>query len=115
MPHFIIETTKEVYTKTNPDTLLKALHNCAVQSNLFNEKDIKVRIRNYELYSVSGSKEDFIHVFGYIMEGRSTSQKANLSKSFVETLTTMFPHVQIISMNMKEFEKATYCNRYLLT
>lgn len=44
------------------------------------------------------------------MEGRNTVQKANLSKQIILVLKAMFPEVRIISINIRDFEKATYCN-----
>lgn len=45
------------------------------------------------------------------MEGRTTEQKAELSKAIVTKLTQMFPHIDNIAMNVSDFEKATYCNK----
>lgn len=59
-------------------------------------------------------KKDFIHIFGNIMEGRSTEQKANLSKKITERLNKMFPDISVLSINIREFEKATYSNKALI-
>ena len=45
------------------------------------------------------------------MGGRSTLQKAELSKAIVTKLTQMFPQVANIAMNISDFEKDTYCNK----
>lgn len=45
------------------------------------------------------------------MQGRTTEQKAKLSKTIVTKLSEMFPQVSNIAMNVSEFEKATYCNK----
>ena len=63
---------------------------------------------------MGNKKEDFIHVFANIMEGRSTEQKADLSNKVVQKLTSMFPHISKIAMNVRDFDKATYCNRDML-
>ncbi len=41
-------------------------------------------------------------------------QKGNLSKQIVKALKAMFPEVPIISMNIREFEKAIYCNKEMV-
>ena len=51
-----------------------------------------------------------MHVFANIMEGRTQEQKRTLSRSVVRTLKELLPAVEIISMNIRDFEKATYCN-----
>tara|TARA_R110000868_G_scaffold32516_4_gene118214 strand:+ start:2823 stop:2969 length:147 start_codon:yes stop_codon:yes gene_type:complete len=45
------------------------------------------------------------------MEGRNTVQKANLSRQIITELKAMLPEVPIISVNIRDFVKATYCNR----
>ena len=59
-------------------------------------------------------KINFIHVFGHIMQGRNTEQKADLSRKIVTRLKSMFPDVPVISMNVIDFEKATYCNKTMV-
>lgn len=65
-------------------------------------------------FVVGGGEDDFVQVFANIMEGRTDEQKAALSKSIVSTLKSMFPDVPVISMNVREFERATYTNRDLI-
>ena len=48
------------------------------------------------------------------MEGRTTSKKSNLSKEVIRELKTMFPNIPIISINIRDFEKATYCNKSMV-
>ena len=48
------------------------------------------------------------------MEGRNTLQKKNLSEKIVTELKLMFPEVPIISINIRDFEKATYCNKSMV-
>ena len=65
-------------------------------------------------YTVGNTDNDFIHVFGHIMEGRTTAQKIGLSRSIISMLKSMFPDVQVISMNVIDFEKSTYYNRKMI-
>jgi len=83
----------------------------ANSSGLFNEKDIKVRMNPFSTYLVANQREDFIHIFSHIMQGRTTEQKAALSRLLVTRLIELFPGFSHITMNVAEFEKATYCNR----
>jgi len=114
MPHFIIDCSENILRLNSPEEILREVHNIADAAGLFKKGDIKVRIRAFEYYTVGNTKSDFIHVFGNIMEGRTTEQKANLSKQVVAKLKSMFPEVPIISINVREFEKATYCNRNMI-
>ena len=51
---------------------------------------------------------------GYIMEGRTVDQRKALSTSIVTRLKKLLPEVPVISMNLIEFEKATYTNRTMI-
>jgi 5-carboxymethyl-2-hydroxymuconate isomerase len=73
-----------------------------------------VRINSFEYYNIGNTKDDFIHIFANIMEGRNTTQKSDLSKKIISELKLMFPGVPIISMNIRDFEKATYCNKSMV-
>ena len=114
MPHFVIECSENIIKIKMPEEIIQAVYNIAVSTNLFAVADIKVRIKTYTHYTVAGTANDFVHVFGYIMQGRNTEQKANLSKQMVSKLKTMFPDVPVISMNVIDFEKATYCNKSMV-
>ncbi|MFT5983027.1 MAG: 5-carboxymethyl-2-hydroxymuconate isomerase [Ulvibacter sp.] len=73
-----------------------------------------MRINSFEYYNIGNTKDDFIHIFANIMEGRNTTQKSDLSKKIISELKLMFPGVPIISMNIRDFEKATYCNKSMV-
>jgi len=83
-------------------------------TDLFDKGDIKVRINPFKYYNIGNTKDDFIHIFANIMEGRTVSQKSNLSKRIVTELKLMFPDVPIISINIRDFEKTTYCNKSMV-
>jgi 5-carboxymethyl-2-hydroxymuconate isomerase len=93
---------------------MQLVYDTAESTGLFDPKDIKVRINPFEHYMVGNTKDDFIHIFGNIMEGRTTEQKANLSKQIVSGLKAMFPEVPIISINIRDFEEATYSNKTMV-
>jgi 5-carboxymethyl-2-hydroxymuconate isomerase len=114
MPHFIIDCSENIIQQKSPDEIMQAVYEVAEATGLFAANDIKVRLRPYEYFKLGERKKDFVHIFGHIMEGRSTEQKANLSRKLMERLNEMFPDVSILSMNIGEFEKATYSNKALI-
>lgn len=114
MPHFIIDCSDDIISQVNPEEIMQAVYDTAEATGIFMENDIKVRLNPYRYYKLGKTKKNFIHVFGYIMEGRSIEQKADLSKKVIERLSQMFPDISILSMNIKEFELATYCNKSLV-
>jgi len=111
MPHFVIDCSKDILENHSEIEIITQVHEVAVNSGLFDPKDIKVRMRPFETYLVGGKADTpFIHVFADIMEGRTTEQKAALSKSMVSLLKGLFPTIPFIAMNVRDFEKATYAN-----
>lgn len=93
---------------------MQVVYEEAKASGLFARNDIKIRINPYTFYQLAEGKENFLHVFGHIMEGRSTEQKAALSKRIIERLNLLLPNLSILSMNISDFELATYCNKAML-
>ena len=114
MPHFVIDCSEQILKLKSSDSIMQIVYDAAESTQLFDEGDIKVRINTYKHYNIGNTKNDFIHIFANIMEGRTSDQKAHLSKLIVAELKLMFPNVPIISINIRDFEKATYCNRAMV-
>ena len=114
MPHFVVDCSERILVTHGESAINEQIHIVANSTGLFDESEIKVRVNPFKTYIVGNKREDFIHVFSNIMEGRSTQQKANLSRVIVERLAEMFPQVANIAVNVREFERATYCNRNML-
>jgi len=114
MPHFIIECSEPVFAMKSPEEIIQKVYNTAEATKLFSKGDIKVRIKPYKHYTIGNTKDDFIHVFSYIMEDRSDAEKNRLSKRMIMELKKVFPNVPIISINIKDFEKAGYCNKTMV-
>ncbi len=114
MPHFIIDCSENIIQQKPPEEIMQTVYDAAESTGLFADNDIKVRIHPYKYFKFGKNKKDFIHIFGSIMEGRSTEQKANLSRKIIERLNEMFPKISILSINISEFEKSTYCNKPLI-
>ncbi|OUR93877.1 5-carboxymethyl-2-hydroxymuconate isomerase [Flavobacteriales bacterium 34_180_T64] len=115
MPHFVIDCSQHILELKDPNSIILEVHSAASNTGLFDEPDIKVRLNPFkEHYLVGGKQDDFIHVFADVMEGRDTKQKANLSKQIVVALKRMFPKIPFIAVNVRDFEKATYCNKSMV-
>ena len=114
MPHFILDCTEHILEINDPKIVLKEVLEVAYSTGLFDKTDIKVRMNPFKYSLVQEGNNDFIHVFGNIMEGRTDDQKANLSGLIVTKLTELFPEVPIISINIRDFEKASYCNKSMV-
>ena len=117
MPHFVIDCSESVLELANPQELMQAVFDAATGTDLFATSGvggIKVRLNPYRHFLNVDGHQHFVHVFASIMEGRTIEQKRELSERIVRTLKTLLPTVEIIAMNVRDFEKVTYCNRPLV-
>ncbi|WP_212005930.1 5-carboxymethyl-2-hydroxymuconate Delta-isomerase [Chitinophaga sp. HK235] len=114
MPHFVIECSQNILEQQPADVIMDTVYDAAETTGLFAENDIKVRLKSYEHYRLGKGKHSFLHIFGSIMEGRTTEQKAHLSNVIIQKLTSLFPDISFLSINISEFELATYSNRSLI-
>ncbi|PWB22951.1 5-carboxymethyl-2-hydroxymuconate Delta-isomerase [Flavobacterium sp. HTF] len=114
MPHFIIDCSENVVRIKSADDIMKEVFDAAFSTGLFTASEIKVRINPFAFYNNGNTLNDFIHVFAYIMEGRTDDQKGNLSKEIVSKLASILPEVPVISINIQDFEKSNYFNRAML-
>lgn len=114
MPHFVIDCSENIIKIKLPNEIIQKVYDTAESTDLFDKGDIKVRINPFEYYNIGNTKDDFIHIFANIMEGRTVSQKKNLSERIISELKLIFPDVPIISINIRDFEKATYCNKSMV-
>jgi 5-carboxymethyl-2-hydroxymuconate isomerase len=114
MPHFIIDCSEQVIKLKSTKEIIQKVYDTANSTGLFIPEEIKVRINPFQYYTTGNTSDHFIHVFANIMEGRTTEQKAELSKQIVSELKVMFPQVPVISINIRDFEKSTYCNKSMV-
>ena len=114
MPHFVIDCSENVIRLKSAEEIIQEVFNAALSTDLFIASEVKVRINPFSYYNNGNTLDDFIHVFGYIMEGRNADQKAKLSKAIVTKLNEILSEVPVISINIKDFEKASYFNKTMI-
>jgi 5-carboxymethyl-2-hydroxymuconate isomerase len=113
MPHFVIDCSESVLSLADPEVLMRAVYTAAESTGLFavgGVGGIKVRLRPFQYFLNVDAHEHFVHVFAYVMEGRSAEQKKALSEKVVCALKELLPAVDIVSTNVRDVERATYCN-----
>jgi 5-carboxymethyl-2-hydroxymuconate isomerase len=114
MPHFVIECSESILKNNKTAEIINTVYEVAESSGLFALNDIKVRLLPFTHYRLGNGKEDFLHIFAYIMQGRTIEQKASLSNEMIVSLNKLLPTLDILSMNISDFESATYCNKALI-
>ena len=113
MPHLIVECSENILKKEEPNHIIQEIYNTVTAIDSF-ENNVMVRIIPYKYYTTLGTKDDFIYVFANILEGRTLENKQKFSKNVVKILKDMFPNVPKISINIREFERATFVNNSML-
>ncbi len=117
MPHLVVHCSESVTHLAAPEDIIDTVFEAAEGSGLFattGAGGIKVRLQPFRHFRNVEGREHFVHVFGYVMEGRSDEQKAALTSAVVSALSRLLPSVEIISMDVTEFERATYRNAELV-
>ena len=114
MPHFVIECSANLVEDQTPEKLMNTVYDAAVASELFALNDVKVRLLPFRYFRLGEKKTSFVHVFGYIMEGRSVKQKATLARNVTASLTNLVRNASFVSVNISEFAIESYCNKALV-
>lgn len=107
MPHLVIEYTSTGETPSVKDLMRKA-HQAALESGLFEESAIKVRVKAYDAALVGGKEARFAHVLIYLIEGRDAATKKALTQAVHAALAPCFSGFQSISVDARDLEKAVY-------
>ncbi len=98
MPHFVIDCPKNIINIKSPEEVMQKVYDTAVSIDLLDKGDIKVRINPFEYYNTRNTKDDFIHIFANIMQGRTVSQIKNLSERIMRQLNLMFLNNKRLSL-----------------
>jgi 5-carboxymethyl-2-hydroxymuconate isomerase len=83
MPHFVIDCSENILNLKSPEEIMQCVYDAAESTNLFAKTGvggIKVRINSFPHFITVNSQDDFIHIFAYIMEGRTVEQKKRFIK-----------------------------------
>ncbi|TMP37719.1 5-carboxymethyl-2-hydroxymuconate Delta-isomerase [Pseudoalteromonas rubra] len=93
MPHLIIEHSENLDIPVSQ--LVKAVHQSAEATQLFDPASIKTRAIGYSEYQLGGERKGFIHVQAHIISGRTLAQKQLLSDALLSALRLLIPDQQI--------------------
>lgn len=110
MPHVIIEYSANVCPRTEFVEITQIAHKIMIQSGLFAAADIKTRsyVTKDFLVGEKGNQGSFVHVTVYLLEGRTTMQKQNLSEALRDALQLALKNVDQLSIDIREMAKDTY-------
>jgi 5-carboxymethyl-2-hydroxymuconate isomerase len=112
MPHCTIELSSQLLS--DPQQILSLAFKALSSSQLFQDKDIKVRLLPYDHFKVGNGDQLFIHASVSILSGRNKEQKNDLStlllseiKSHFNDQTNLVITVDIRDMDSNSYQKET--------
>ena len=111
MPHFIIEGSSNLIAELEPSTCLDLVFKSAMDSRLFREKDIKLRIAMFDDYRVGLAGADFIHVEVQWLSGRSDSEKKALSTGILSDLSKIVPLEASVTVEVRDMSRDSYSKK----
>lgn len=113
MPHCIIEYSDDIAEKIDPDTLVAAVHDGAMGSDLFPEYDIKTRALGYRHHRTGQTRDSFVHVAVHLLSGRSDAQKAMLAEAVLGKIEPLLGHVVSVGVEICDIHRDSYRKRVL--
>ena len=108
MPHCIIEYAKSLETRVKPSTIIDAVLQGSMQSELFQPNDIKVRAMAFEHHRSPATVQNFIHVTVKLLSGRDQQQRAMLAEKVLSQLDRIALSSVSISVDVVSMDKETY-------
>ena len=83
---------------------MAAVSGLANDSGFFAVDDVEVRLRPYQYYQLGDGKNNFVHIHCYIVQERTTEQKALLSRQIIKKLLVMSPDVSFLTLTQNTEE-----------
>lgn len=108
MPHFVIECSDGARPEVDTYTFAQQIHMVALDSGLFNEKAIKVRIVPSANSLVAGEPDEFVHVTIYLIDGRDKATKKQLATSVHEMIRNRCSSVASVSVDVRDLDREIY-------
>ena len=113
MPHITLEYSQNLDATLDINALVKAAHEAAERSDLFDSSAIKTRAIAFDHYLVAGQVQDFIHLRAHILSGRSESQKQQLSQCLLEGVEALACRVPSLTVEVVDMDRHCYAKRAL--
>ncbi|WP_341665961.1 5-carboxymethyl-2-hydroxymuconate Delta-isomerase [Vibrio sp.] len=110
MPNLVMEYSHSVEDLVDVNRLLKALHQVALECDLFEPNSVKSRSLCYQNWLVgqTGTNADFIHINFDLLDGRTQEQKKRLSCQLMEVLQQEAGQVHSLTINIRDMDKECF-------
>jgi len=108
MPHCLIEYSNGLGAQVFPEKLMKTVHVAALDSGLFVEKDIKVRMVLFSEFLPVAGANDFVFITIRLMSGRSVDLRRALSQRVFDAVQSLGLASVSVSVDITEMVNDTY-------
>ena len=113
MPNFIIEYSAPLSKQISEESLMDKVFVGAKNSGHFPPEAIKLRTQVRECFRLHGQQNDFLHISGHILSGRTDTQKSEISNSVLAELKNLplksvFVSVEIVDIHRASFVDLEY-------
>jgi 5-carboxymethyl-2-hydroxymuconate isomerase len=111
MPHCIVEYSTDLEKLVTAAQLISAVYQAALQSELFQDQDIKTRALAFEHYQAGAVKQEFVHVTIKLLGGRTLAQREQLSHLVLAQLSQLGLSAVSLTVAISEIETGSYAKR----
>ena len=108
MPHCLIEYSKDLEAQLLPEDLMKTVYHAAIDSGLFEAKDIKVRLLSFSKFLPIDGKTAFIHVTLRLLSGRHVETRRALSQQVFDRIQALGLRGLAMTVDIVEIARETY-------
>jgi 5-carboxymethyl-2-hydroxymuconate isomerase len=115
MPHCILEASDNLLDAPDWAALLGRIHQGLVATGLFQEADLKSRVRLHPVFRVADGAPDraFATLDIQVLEGRSDEVKAQISAAMMPILAAAFPRTTEqmrlnLTVQVSDLHRASY-------
>jgi len=111
LPHCIIEYSSDI--EIDPSSLITAVFQGALKSELFEESHIKTRTIAFDDFQTGALKQSFIHVSARILSDRTAEQRAMLAQSILSELEKLELSSLTITVDIIDMDRRSYTKKVL--
>ena len=111
MPHVVIEYAEAHLDDPAITALMQAAYEVCATSGVMKPEDVKVRALPLRHLLLQGGAESFVHITLSLLAGRTPEQKEGLAIALRRRLVNDFPHIDALSIDIRDMDPVAYKKR----
>jgi 5-carboxymethyl-2-hydroxymuconate isomerase len=114
MPHVIIEYAESLQSQITAEQLINTVHGAVISSELFTPSHVKTRLVCLEHIRAGLDNLPFIHIQIRLHQGRTSPQKASLTRHIIDTLSQLALISVTLTAEVVELETESYAKHVMV-